>query len=127
MFGLFWSENATLEDNPKDVNASIGGDAVFRCSFKNVSNCRATSVHWFINGTNVHEYTQELETYLHPSLCEVMDRRVSVITLRFSKSSDAQWNNSLMVCNGLYHLGVTFNIFSDPALLRIQGIYIYIL
>ena len=124
MHGLFCTENPILENNPKDVNASIGGEAVFQCSFKNISNCNLTFVRWFINGKDV-EQQQELKTYTSHFSCEVTDDiyiGITTLTLPFSKSSDLQWNYSEVHCNGLSHVDVKFNIHSASALLRIQGI-----
>ena len=121
----FCAENPTVKDNPKDVNASIGGEAEFGCSFINITDCNGTIVVWLINGVNVNSQ-QELVKHTRHFSCETTDNIVtSNLTLLFMTSSDQQWDNSTLVCHALSYGDVPFNKPSASALLRLQGISFY--
>ena len=124
----FCAGNPVVEDNPKDVNASIGGEAFFQSSFKNVTmQCNSTPFRWLINGENVNHYNS-LEKYISSTPCREKDTiLISDLILRFSNSSDLIWDNSEIAFNLVLYMGVLVNISSTPALLRIQGIYIWTL
>ena len=99
---------AAFVSTPSSVNATLGSTATFICS----ANATRFSVVWLVNGSLL----TELNT---PDITAQHDRSTSILHIRARE----EYNNTSVVCELTIRDSVRSIVLSDPAVLRVQGMF----
>ena len=98
---------AAFVSSPMSINATLGSVATFHCS----ANATRVLYVWLVNGLLLTELNSGITAYL--------DRRTSFLHI----PAREEYNNTSVVCELTIRDPVWSTEFSDPAVLRVQGMF----
>ena len=98
---------AAFVSSPMSVNATLGSTAIFNCS----SNTTRVSVVWLVNGSLLSE--------LNSGVTAQHNGRTSFLHI----PAIEEYNNTFVVCKLIVRHPVLSVVVSDPAVLRVQGMF----
>ena len=105
---------------PESMNTSIGNQVEFKCFFHNVPSC-LFHIQWNLNGSDVRILSMSKAPNIIQNDSYANEIEMGTLILYLCETQDIKWDNSEIICIGRVLCGVSKSLFSDPALLRIQG------